>query len=262
MTRLQVVGMVFQLASFLSRIPYWRLAKRLGAGAELDFAKSAWAMPAAAVLVVWPATVLLLLLWQLEAPIYIAAALTIGCTALVTGFLHEDGLADVADGFGGGSTSERKLEIMRDSTIGTYGTAVLILTIGLRVLALGALISVSPLLAAFIYLLIAVASRTAMLWPWSRSQAAREAGLSASHGTPGKKSSFIAIGLVVAIVLIFLTALVGFAVACLVLVTMALVTWLFQRFCQGQIGGQTGDTLGATQQLVELSALTMLALSL
>ena len=64
-----------------------------------------------------------------------AAALAVAATVAVTGALHEDGLADVADGFGGGATRERKLEIMRDSRIGTYGVCALILSFILRISA-------------------------------------------------------------------------------------------------------------------------------
>ena len=72
-----------------------------------------------------------------------SSAPTLAITALwsiVAGALHEDGLADVADGFGGGATRERKLEIMRDSRIGAFGAAALALSLILRVAALGALL--------------------------------------------------------------------------------------------------------------------------
>ncbi|WP_338317642.1 adenosylcobinamide-GDP ribazoletransferase, partial [Bradyrhizobium ottawaense] len=67
------------------------------------------------------------------------ALLALATTALITGALHEDGLADTADGLGGGRTRERKLEIMRDSRIGTYGVCALILSFGLRWSALAAI---------------------------------------------------------------------------------------------------------------------------
>src|SRR5918996_6396208 len=70
---------------------------------------------------------------------FVSGTLAVATTVLITGALHEDGLADTADGFGGGTTSERKLEIMRDSRIGTYGVCVLILSFGLRWCALAAI---------------------------------------------------------------------------------------------------------------------------
>src|SRR5258707_10971782 len=69
-----------------------------------------------------------------------AAVLAVAATLVVTGGLHEDGLADVADGFGGGATRERKLEIMHDSRIGAYGAAALALSLVLRIAALDALV--------------------------------------------------------------------------------------------------------------------------
>ena len=64
----------------------------------------------------------------LGVPDLAAAALTLGGSAIITGALHEDGLADVADGFGGGRNSESKLEIMRDSRLGTYGAMILLVS--------------------------------------------------------------------------------------------------------------------------------------
>ncbi len=74
---------------------------------------------------------------SLHLPPLPAAALAVAATVVVTGGLHEDGLADVADGFGGGATRERKLEIMHDSRIGTYGVCALILSFLLRDLGAG-----------------------------------------------------------------------------------------------------------------------------
>src|ERR1700760_415860 len=72
----------------------------------------------------------------LALPALAAALIAIAATALITGALHEDGLADTADGFGGGATREMKLEIMRDSRIGTFGVLALIFSIGLRAIAI------------------------------------------------------------------------------------------------------------------------------
>src|SRR5436305_5565420 len=68
-----------------------------------------------------------------------AAALALGGSAILTGALHEDGLADVADGFGGGRTLESKLEIMRDSRLGTYGAMILLVSFAAKLSALAAI---------------------------------------------------------------------------------------------------------------------------
>src|SRR5437763_2383992 len=79
-----------------------------------------------------------------------AAALALGGSAILTGALHEDGLADVADGFGGGRDRAAKLEIMRDSRLGTYGALILLVSFVAKVSALAALpaASVLPALVA------------------------------------------------------------------------------------------------------------------
>ncbi len=87
---------------------------------------------------------------SLHIPPLPAAALAVAATAAVTGALHEDGLADVADGFGGGATRERKLDIMRDSRIGTYGVCALMLSFMLRVGALASLGDPASVAAALI----------------------------------------------------------------------------------------------------------------
>ncbi|MGH7005460.1 MAG: adenosylcobinamide-GDP ribazoletransferase, partial [Alphaproteobacteria bacterium] len=86
---------------------------------------------------------------EIGVPSVVAATIAIGFLALVTGALHEDGLADTADGFGGGRTRERKLAIMRDSRIGAYGVLALALVTLLRIGALAAM-SGSAGFAAFI----------------------------------------------------------------------------------------------------------------
>src|SRR6185369_15551351 len=68
-----------------------------------------------------------------------AAALTLGASAILTGALHEDGLADVADGFGGGRDRAAKLEIMRDSRLGTYGALILLVSFSTKLSALAAI---------------------------------------------------------------------------------------------------------------------------
>jgi adenosylcobinamide-GDP ribazoletransferase len=94
-------------------------------------------------------------------PPFVAGVLAVAATLLVTGALHEDGLADTADGFGAGVTRERKLEIMRDSRIGTYGVAALVLSILLRAGAVASL--VEPVLAAPVH--VGISEHTRMLQP-------------------------------------------------------------------------------------------------
>ena len=81
----------------------------------------------------------------LQLPQLLVAVFAVAFGLLVTGALHEDGLADTADGLGGGKTRERRLEIMRDSRIGSYGTLALIVAVGARVACYAALLKLSPI---------------------------------------------------------------------------------------------------------------------
>src|SRR6202030_2053805 len=87
---------------------------------------------------------------KIGSPPWVAAALAVAATLAVTGALHEDGLADTADGFGGGDTREQKLAIMRDSRIGTYGVCALILSLLIRADAIASLTEIALVAPALI----------------------------------------------------------------------------------------------------------------
>jgi len=175
----------------------------------------------------------------LNLPPLACAFLAIAATALTTGGLHEDGLADVADGFGGGQTKDKKLEIMRDSRLGSYGALALILVIGIT----GSAMAQSGTMLAFIA--IAALSRTAMLLPLTLLPPARKDGLGAAAKSSINGSFWIAMlsSLVLAIIALPLWGPVITGLATLSIMTLA----------TRQIGGQTGDVLGATQKIVECS---------
>ena len=115
-------------ASFVTLLPIGS-SKPAADGA---IARATWALPVAGLLVGLAGALVYKISSRLGLTPNLAALLALATTALITGALHEDGLADTADGLGGGRTRERKLEIMRDSRIGTYGVCALILSFGLR----------------------------------------------------------------------------------------------------------------------------------
>src|SRR6202140_3785417 len=121
--------------AFLTRLPVAGATPAAGA----DIARAAWAFPLAGVLVALIAAVVYAVAHKIGSPPWVAAALAVAATLAVTGCLHEDGLADTADGLGGGDTREHKLEIMRDSRVGAYGVCALTLSILLRVSAIASL---------------------------------------------------------------------------------------------------------------------------
>ena len=204
-----------------------------------------WAAPLAGLAVACCGALVYAVAFQLGMPAGPAATLALAATMLTTGCLHEDGLSDTADGFGGGRTRERKLEIMRDSRIGSYGAAALGLSMLLRFSALAAL----PGPWAVFWALVAahMASRALIPAFMQSLPGARADGLSAGAGGIAEATAFTALGL--GLVGLLALGISGAVVAALVLAALFLG---FRRLCRDQIGGQTGDTLGALQQLAEI----------
>ncbi|WP_119461594.1 adenosylcobinamide-GDP ribazoletransferase [Rhodospirillaceae bacterium SYSU D60014] len=196
----------------------------------------------------------------LSLPGLLAAVIAVAATILATGAMHEDGLADVADGFGGGTDRDSKLAIMRDSRTGSYGALALILSVLLRVLALYAI--AEPLIAlgdtdeagalvAGALIAAHAVSRAVLPVVMYRETLARDSGLAVAAGQPEQDSVLWSLGLGALIALLALglgTGLIAFVVAGLAALAM---TGLARR----QIGGYTGDVLGAIQQLTEIAML-------
>ncbi|MEM6305648.1 MAG: adenosylcobinamide-GDP ribazoletransferase [Pseudomonadota bacterium] len=215
-------------------------------------AAAAWAYPLAGLVVGVLAAVMGALALWLGLPEPITAALVLVTGVLLTGAMHEDGLADCADGFWGGWTVERRLEIMKDSAIGTYGVIALTKSLLVRWSALTLLIEADYLAAGVI--VAAVMSRATMVWVMRWLPNVRKGGLAAQTGRPSGTAVMIAVLLGIAAPLaapgtptLTLVACVGLA---------AVVCGLIAR---AKIGGQTGDVLGATQQVCEVTALAVFA---
>jgi adenosylcobinamide-GDP ribazoletransferase len=237
-----IVADVALCLAFYTRLP-------VTVSGERDFAAAQWAAPLAGLAVGLIGGLVLLAADFLGLPEAVAAALAVASTVLVTGALHEDGLSDMADGFGGGNTRERKLEIMRDSRIGSFGAAALVFSILLRWAALAAF--ASPWLA-FCAVVASHAAGRAMMPVFLNAVApARSDGLSAKAGTIPGGAVFPA--LLIAGIILLLT--LGLAAAILSAVLLALLFFLMRRFCERQIGGHTGDVLGAVEQLSEIAVL-------
>ncbi len=184
---------------------------------------------------------------------FIGATLAVAATLLLTGALHEDGLADTADGFGADASRERTLAIMRDSQIGTYGAIALVLSLLLRASALGSIADASLVVAALIA--AHAGARAAMLVFMRLVPSARAEGLSADAGVPPQNSSLIAAG-IAAVLLLLCLGFGGTLVALLLLAAAGVaVAWHSLK----QIGGQTGDVLGAFEQVSEILILLVAA---
>jgi adenosylcobinamide-GDP ribazoletransferase len=233
------------------------LLTRLPAGRLEDpapsFADAAWAYPLAGGLVGALTGAAYCGFAVLGVPHLAAALLALGVGVMATGAMHEDGLADVADGFGGGGDRARKLEIMRDSRVGTYGVVAVVLAIGALASAIAAH---PPELGTFLsFVAIGALSRAMMLLPMTFLPPAREDGLGAQAVLASPSFLFAALG--IAVVLALPLGLHGL-VAIWVMGALAFAVMILAR---RQIGGQSGDVLGATQKLSEVAGwLTLSAL--
>ena len=191
------------------------------------------------------------LLCGLGVPSLVAAVLVVALLVVVTGALHEDGLADTADGYGGGHDRDGKLAIMRDSRIGSYGVLALVLAVAVKVAAIAAL--PSTWMAIKVLAVAGAMSRAAVAAQSHWQPPARTDGLSATLGGPAPGATVLALALALGIGLL----LIG-TKAVLVMIAMVLATWGLIRLAYHHVGGQTGDILGATQQVVEILVLVLL----
>jgi adenosylcobinamide-GDP ribazoletransferase len=228
----------------LTRLPL--PAQAFAASGSRPPAQAAWAYPLVGLVVAVAALLVAWLLGGLGLPAPVQAMFVIAVTVVLTGAMHEDGLADCADGFWGGWTRERRLEIMKDSQIGTYGVIALVLSLVLRWQLITMLIDAGALTAALIP--AAMVSRAAMVWTMARLPQARDKGLSRQTGIPAPPA------LMAAVAIGFCAALftAGWFATILVSILLTFATGLLAR---AKIAGQTGDVLGATQQIVEIGCL-------
>jgi adenosylcobinamide-GDP ribazoletransferase len=240
----------FRLAAgFLTRLPLGPG----GAQAVGPLAQASWAFSLVGLVIGLIGGFVYSLAAWLGVPALAAALLAVAATALATGALHEDGLADVADGFGGGADRAAKLAIMRDSRNGAFGVLALVLSVGLRAAALAALGDGGRVTAA----LVAAHALSRGLLPLvlRALEPARDDGLGASAGRPEAANAWAAAGLGALIALFALDwwrGVVAIAAA-------ALAAGLVGHVARRQIGGYTGDVLGAIEQVGEIMVMVTAA---
>lgn len=240
---------------FWSRLP-------LPPGGTPNLSRSIRVLPVAGVLIALPAAGALLVADAFALPPAVGATLGLLALIVATGALHEDGFADTIDGLFGGSTPDRRLAIMRDSRIGTFGTLALILSVFLRIACLVAILAVSPRLAAASLLAAAAVSRTAGLLPLACLRPARPDGLGASVAMPERFAMQGAF--VVAAATLALPVLAGLSIPRAIVAGALAVCGAFVvvPLARAKIGGQTGDIAGASQQLAEMTFLLVLSAGL
>jgi adenosylcobinamide-GDP ribazoletransferase len=248
-----VFGDLRASAGFLTRLPPDWLGGP--AATRPDFRRAARVFPLIGALVGAVGGAVLLLASWLHLPPLLAAALGVLATVAFTGALHEDGLADTTDGFGGGNTTARRLEIMDDSRIGTFGVIAVVFSILLRIAALTSLIALGPFRAALALVAAEALSRAAMVRFWESLPAAKLGGLASDTGPPDHQATVIALVLGVVIALGLIWPGLGFWPAILAIFLAGVATYMFARLSNDAIGGRTGDTLGACQQIALLAFL-------
>ena len=260
MTIQDYIDDIARSVAFLSRV---HVPQRHFIGHDGRLSRAVSAFPVAGVLIVLPPAALAAVLSAFHAPPLLLAFAVLGLQVLITGALHEDGLSDSADGIGGGKDKENALAIMKDSRAGSYGVVALVLSFGIRSTAIAAIAPyLTPAGLAMALLAVAAASRTAMVWHWSLLPPARQGGVAASVGEPDRTATAIALtsGVLIAALLLLPHASVPSLVLSLIAAIAAVL--VFNRIAMRKIGGHTGDTIGATQQLTEMSVLFALALAL
>lgn len=179
-------------------------------------------------------------------PTLAAAALAVAAGMVVTGALHEDGLADTVDGLAGGRDRSGRLEIMKDSRVGTFGALALVISVLLRV---GALAAFQPGTALVVVVLVHVLARGAAAGVMVSVPAATTTGLGADYLAATRWQGAVGLGVAAAIAF----GLGGtFAIPLFVAATVpaGLVAW----WAGARIGGVTGDVLGACEQAAEIGA--------
>jgi adenosylcobinamide-GDP ribazoletransferase len=242
--------------TLLTRLPVARFGGARFGGGTPDLARSIWAFPVVGFIVGAMGGLVYWVAYRLGMPPLLAAPWALAATLAATGAFHEDGLADTADGFGGGRTRERKMEIMRDSRIGSYGALALMLSLAMRI---GAIASLGrPYLVVVALILAGMLGRAGMILTLILLRPARQDGMAASMADIPRSRATLGVALAAAAPFLLLSPGSAFAV---VLSALA-ACWGMTKLAQAQIGGHSGDVLGAGEVIVECIVLTAIVCTL
>ncbi len=238
--------------SFLTRIP---LPKAWNAG-ENSLAQSAWAFPIIGVIVGGFAAASYMAMLSLGIGHDIAAWVALALMVLLTGGLHEDGLADMADGLAYGRTQEQKIAIMRDSRIGSYGVLALVIMLAIRATAISNF--ANEMHTLWVFVAAGAGSRACLIILMYFFANARTNGLSVQARKPTRTQMLCA-------------ALIGFGtllfagsipVLLIGIFIMTMACMAMGRLAFKHFGGITGDVLGALQQVSEALLLILFSSAL
>ena len=248
-----IISDVAHATAFLTRLP---VPTKAFGGAGLDFSRQTWTFPLVAVPLALIAGAIGMTGSFVGIPL-IGGILVAAALVITTGALHEDGLADCADGFWGGHERQRRLTIMRDSSVGAYGVLALVTIFSLRAAAFGAFLAATGMAFGLFVLAALAFGRTALVLHWNALPAAiraeggvEGASLSSRFGSPDRRQAGIAIGVLTG--LLVPVVAIGAGAALVVAITIGSLFGLAATLItRAKIGGHTGDTLGATALLSE-----------
>jgi adenosylcobinamide-GDP ribazoletransferase len=243
---------------FLTALPVPRLGPADEPAARPNLAAAAWSLPVAGGLLGLFAGLVAALAVASSLPPLVAATLAVAALAAATGVLHEDGFADSLDALGGRDPA-RRLEIMRDSRIGTYGTAGLVLTLMLRAGTLAALLADGLLVAAAALVASGATARAAAIAVPALLPPARADGLGAATGRLPVSALAIAAAVAAAIAALTLAPTAGPLAPVAAVAAAAVATACDVRLAGRLVGGQTGDVAGAAAVVAELAFLVAVA---
>lgn len=238
---------------FFSRVPIPVFAFEHHPHGRPDFTILPRVLPIAGAVIALPSAITFFIARAIGLSSTVAATLCLAAGLIATGAMHEDGLADMADGFGGGKDKADRLRIMSDSRSGAFGIAALGTILILRVAAISDLGDMRGVFGVIAALIAAGAlSRLAAVIPMFLLAPAKDTGRAAEVGQPTFESMIYGAlaALFIALVVLVLAGFNGRAIGEAVILSLAStipIVWLSKRM----IDGQTGDVAGAAQQVAE-----------
>jgi adenosylcobinamide-GDP ribazoletransferase len=238
---------------FFTRLPFPSAASGSEPHSLANFSRAVRMLPVAGGLVGALAAIAMAAASRFGFPPPLAAPLAICSLVLLGGAMHEDGLADCADGFFGGATRERKLEIMRESQLGTFGAVALVFSLYLRAASLALIADESQGIACAVLIGAAALSRAALLMPLALLPPARENGAGFAAGEPERAALVVAACLAVVFALAPVVAGAYLARSLAGIAAATGAAYAIVLLARKQIGGQTGDVAGAAQQFSEIA---------
>lgn len=248
------LGALMRTLGFLTRLPinsHWFLQAR-------SIASDVHFFPVAGLVIGFFSASCFLLVNSIGFNSWVSAIITVFFTIVLTGALHEDGLADVADAFFVAKSKEDRLKIMKDSRIGTYGTLALLFAVSMRIGLIAGIGTTAGIFKTAIALIaIHSISRGGMVCFWTRLPLARKNGTAAAAGQPPLSASNKS--LVVTGVVTLIGGIIFFNIFWIIgafAVFVLFIGW-FSIQCKKRIGGYTGDTLGAAEQCLEILLLAL-----